>query len=74
MTPEKIADAIVDDILYEGWHGLRARERIAYAIRAAYEDAARIAEGTDWHMARAHTPVEILIANQIAAAIRARYT
>jgi hypothetical protein len=38
----------------------------------AYEDAARIAEGTDWHMDRPHTPVEILIASQIAKAIRAR--
>jgi hypothetical protein len=44
MTPEERADAIVDGILYEGWHGPRAREAIASAIREAYEDAAKIAE------------------------------
>jgi hypothetical protein len=49
-------------------------DAIAFAIREAYEDAARIAEGTDWHMDRPHTPVEILIASQIAKAIRARIT
>jgi hypothetical protein len=37
MTPEERADAIVDGILYEGWHGPRARESIAAAIRAEGE-------------------------------------
>jgi hypothetical protein len=37
-------------------------------------DAAKIAEGTSWHMDRPHAPIERLVADQIGAAIRARIT
>jgi hypothetical protein len=74
MTPNQAGLAIADRFVsceYTGRDNLAMHisSAIQQAVREAYEDAARIAEGTDWHMDRPHTPVEILVAKAIRARI-----